>query len=117
MFAALLCGLTGIAGGMVLGPLFLTYHMRPQVMSGTNQYITMIACLVVAIQFYLVGRLNTDFALIFGILTLVTAFIGIKGVNYYVKRTGKPSSILVILTVVITLALLSLPFKLLHYQD
>ena len=43
MLAAILCGSTGIAGGMVLGPLMLAYNMLPQVMSGTNQYITMIA--------------------------------------------------------------------------
>jgi uncharacterized membrane protein YfcA len=34
--AAILCGCTGIAGGMVLGPLFLSYGMIPSVMSGTN---------------------------------------------------------------------------------
>lgn len=34
--AAMLCGMTGIAGGMVLGPLFLKYNMIPQVMSSTN---------------------------------------------------------------------------------
>ena len=34
--AAGLCGMTGIAGGMVLGPLFLTYNMIPSIMSGTN---------------------------------------------------------------------------------
>jgi uncharacterized membrane protein YfcA len=28
--------MTGIAGGMVLGPLFLSYNMLPQVMSSTN---------------------------------------------------------------------------------
>jgi len=47
MIAAILCGMTGIAGGMILGPLFLTYNMVPQVMSGTNQYITMIASIAV----------------------------------------------------------------------
>jgi hypothetical protein len=49
MIAAVLCGCTGIAGGMVLGPLFLRYNMIPQVMSGTNQYITMVASISVAI--------------------------------------------------------------------
>ena len=29
MIAAVLCGMTGIAGGMILGPLFLTYNMVP----------------------------------------------------------------------------------------
>lgn len=48
MMAAVICGCTGIAGGMVLGPLFLKYNMIPQIMSGTNQYITMIASISVA---------------------------------------------------------------------
>lgn len=29
LIAAILCGCTGIAGGMVLGPLFLKYNMHP----------------------------------------------------------------------------------------
>ena len=49
LVAAVLCGCTGIAGGMVLGPLFLKYNMHPSIMSGTNQYITMIASISVAI--------------------------------------------------------------------
>ena len=36
MFAATLCGCTGIAGGMVLGPLFMKMGMKPSVMSATN---------------------------------------------------------------------------------
>ena len=58
LIAAVLCGLTGIAGGMVLGPLFLSYNMLPTVMSATNQYITMIASISVCIQFFLLGTLN-----------------------------------------------------------
>jgi len=36
MLASILCGMTGIAGGMVLGPLFLKYNMVPIIMSSTN---------------------------------------------------------------------------------
>jgi hypothetical protein len=53
--AAVLCGMTGIAGGMVLGPLFLSYNMIPQIMSNTNQFITMIASLSVTVQFIMRG--------------------------------------------------------------
>jgi hypothetical protein len=45
MVASMLCGMTGIAGGMVLGPLFLSYKMNPQVMQSTNQFITLVASL------------------------------------------------------------------------
>ena len=58
MIAAMLCGMTGIAGGMVLGPLFLKYNMLPTVMSATNQYITMVASIAVVIQFWFLNKLN-----------------------------------------------------------
>jgi len=109
MIAAVLCGCTGIAGGMVLGPLFLKYNMIPQVMSGTNQYITMIASISVAIQFIYIGQMNFSFAILFGFLTLIAAYTGITAVNYYVKRSGKQSVIAILLVIVLTLALISLP--------
>lgn len=109
MIAAVLCGCTGIAGGMVLGPLFLKYNMIPQVMSGTNQYITMIASLSVAIQFIYIGAMNFQYAILFGFLTLIAAYTGITAVNIYVKRSGKQSVIAILLVIVLTLALISLP--------
>lgn len=89
MIAAGLCGMTGIAGGMVLGPLFLTYNMIPQMMSGTNQYITMIASISVAAQFAGINALNPWYSLLFGVITVICAFIGIQSVNIYIAKTGK----------------------------
>ena len=110
MVAAIICGMTGIAGGMVLGPLFLTYNMLPTVMSATNQYITMIASISVVIQFVYLGQLDCPYAALFGVVAFIAAFIGIKGVNIYMqKHGGKQSVITVILTVVLIFALLSLP--------
>jgi len=51
MIAAILSGICGIAGGMIIGPLFLSFGMLPQVMGGTNQFITMIASISVTLQF------------------------------------------------------------------
>lgn len=87
--AAVLCGLTGIAGGMVLGPLFLSYNMLPTVMSGTNQYITMIASISVVIQFLNLGMLNVEMSIFFGAIALVSAFTGIKAIDIYVKKSGR----------------------------
>ena len=111
LVAAVLCGCTGIAGGMVLGPLFLKYNMHPQVMSGTNQYITMIASISVAIQFAWIGDMMWPFAILFGAITLVAAYIGIQSINWYVKKSGKQSVIAFMLVLVLVLALVSLPIK------
>ena len=74
MIAAVLCGCIGIAGGMVLGPLFLKYNMIPSVMNETNQYITMIASLSVPIQFMYIGAMNFQYAALVGCLTLIAAY-------------------------------------------
>lgn len=111
LVAAVLCGCTGIAGGMVLGPLFLKYNMHPQIMSGTNQYITMIASISVAIQFAWIGDMLWPFAIIFGAITLVAAYIGIQSINWYIKKSGKASIIAFMLVLVLVLALVSLPIK------
>ena len=111
MIAAILCGCTGIAGGMVLGPLFLSYNMLPQIMSGTNQYITMIASISVAVQFFQLGELNMNYALMFGVITIICAFVGIQAINMYVARSGKQSIIAILLTVVLIMAVVSLPIN------
>ena len=87
--AAVLCGMTGIAGGMVLGPLFLRYNMLPQVMAGTNQYITLVASFSVMLQFAYAGTLNIHYSIMFGVLTVISAFCGIHLVNIYVAKSGK----------------------------
>jgi len=89
MIAATLCGFTGIAGGMVLGPLFLSYNMVPQVMAGTNQYITMIASIVTAFQFIYIGDLLWAYAAFFGVMTIISAFFGLKALNMYIAKSGK----------------------------
>jgi len=80
MLASILCGMTGIAGGMVLGPLFLKYNMVPIIMSSTNQYITLLASFSVFIQFALAGEVTWDWAICFGLLAFLSAFIGIVGI-------------------------------------
>jgi uncharacterized membrane protein YfcA len=77
MIAAILCGMTGIAGGMVLGPLFLTYNMVPVIMSATNQYITMIASISVVVQFIYLDQLYWKYSTLFGAVTILAAYTGI----------------------------------------
>ena len=111
MVATILCGLTGYGGGMVLGPLFLTYNMVPLVMSGTNQYITMIASMATTFQFVYMDQLYWGYAGLSGLITFFSAFCGIYFINIYVKRSGKQSIITIFLALELILGLLSLPLK------
>ena len=111
MVAAILCGCTGIAGGMVLGPLFMAYGMNPQVMAATNQYITMVSAVSVALQFALMNDMLWPFAGIFGVATIFAAFLGIRAVQWYIQSSGKESIIALLLIIVLCVALISIPIK------
>ena len=51
------------------------------------------------------------FAIMFGVITIVAAYIGIQSINWYIKKSGKSSIIAFMLVLVLVLALVSLPIK------
>jgi len=52
------------------------------------------------------------YAILFGMITLVAAYIGITGINWYVKKNGgKESIIAFMLVLVLVLAFVSLPIN------
>ena len=71
----------------------------------------MVASICVALQYFYLGAANPWYSLLFGSMTLVCAYTGIKMVNVYIARSGKQSVIMVILTICLVLALVSLPIK------
>lgn len=84
MFAATLCGCTGIAGGMVLAPLFFAYNMIPEVVAGTNQYISMVATLSVTFQLIYLGKLDYRYGILSAIVCTLSAWLAIKTINDYI---------------------------------
>ena len=61
--------------------------------------------------------MNPYYALLFGGMTFISAYIGIKAVNVYLKKTGKQSRILICLIICLTLALVSLPINYILKQN
>ncbi|TNV78400.1 hypothetical protein FGO68_gene12330 [Halteria grandinella] len=83
--AGMLGGIVGIAGGIILGPLFLQMGMLPVVVAATNQYLALISTTSVTSQFIQVNRL--------------------------VKITGKQSIIVFTLALVLGISFIALPLK------
>jgi hypothetical protein len=71
----------------------------------------MIASISVASQYIFMEQLNIYFSGLFGLITIVAAYVGIKSVNTYIEKSGKQSIIAIILVIVLILSLVSLPFK------
>lgn len=71
----------------------------------------MIASISVAAQFAGINALNPWYSLLFGVITIICAYVGIQSVNIYIAKTGKQSRILICLIICLTLALVSLPIN------
>lgn len=71
----------------------------------------MIACFATAIQFVYIGDMMYWYAAFFGCITLISAFTGLKAINWYTEKSGKESVIAIILVGVLTLAILGLPLN------
>ena len=65
-FAGILGGMVGIAGGTLLGPVFLSLGVLPMIAASTNQYLVMISTVSVTIQFIYMGVLNIPYTLYLG---------------------------------------------------
>jgi len=75
--AGIMGGIVGIAGGIILGPLFLSMGMLPTVVSATNQYLALISTISVTSQFLYMDILNIPYALSIGIFQIAASYIGI----------------------------------------
>lgn len=82
-------GIVGIAGGIILGPLFLSLGMLPVVGAGTNQYLALISTIAVTGQFLYIGILNIPYALAVGIFQVIASYLGVTQANRVVKLTGR----------------------------
>jgi len=58
-------------------------------MSGTNQYIAMIASVAVTVQFIYLKKVHLYYAIYYGTISVGGAIVGISLTNTYTKRKGK----------------------------
>ena len=64
---------------MVIGPLLLELHVLPQVASATSTVMVLFSSSSAAVAFAATGRLNLEYAAIFGGVCLASALIGAPG--------------------------------------
>ena len=75
--AGFLGGIVGIAGGVILGPMFLAMGMPPVVVGATNQYLALISSISVTTQFVFIGKLNLPYAIALALPTIFSSYIGL----------------------------------------
>lgn len=104
--AGMVAGCLGIGGGMILGPLFLSLNLHPQVVTATTGFMLLWTASAGTIQYLTVGKLPWRFALFFGMFGVLGGQIGQRVVKRIVGRTGRPSIVIFLLGSIIALAVL-----------
>lgn len=102
--AGIVAGLIGIGGGMVLGPLMLVMGINPRVSTATTATMVVLTSSSVAVIFVTSGIVPWQYAALFFSICLFGSILGKSKIDGYVKKTGRPSLLILILAVIIALA-------------
>lgn len=93
LLAGMLGGMLGIGGGMIINPMLIEVGMHPQVTAATSSFMIFFASSMSVLQFWLLGRIPMDFALLFGALCFVFSCVGIGVLQAAIVKYGRPSVI------------------------
>ncbi len=102
--AGFFSGMVGFGVGMILGPFMLIMGIEPRVSSATNASMIMPTASIVAIVFVVSGYVPWSYAVFFFFVCFLGALFGKAKIDAYVKRTGRPSILIIILAVIIALS-------------
>ena len=97
----ILSSFVGIGGGIIYNPVIIGFGVHPSVSGATGMYMVLLGTFATSFQFFLLGMLPYDYSIAFGLLVIFATFVGIYTVNIAMKKNGKPSYLVFLLSGVI----------------
>jgi len=108
LLAGVTAGLLGIGGGMVIGPLFLSIGMEPQVGTSSCAFMILWTAFTGVVIYGVDDHLGAELALWCVGFGFISGQIGQRLVNTMLKKTGRPSYVVFLLGSIIGLACLAM---------
>jgi len=102
--AGLLAGLLGIGGGVIFSPVMLEFGVLPEVAAATSSFMILFTSLAAIIQFSILGRIITDYAIWFGIIGFLCSLLGQAFLTRLVKKYQKTSFIVFCISAIIAVS-------------
>ena len=106
LIGGIVAGMLGFGGGMVLNPLMLDMGINPLVSSATSSVMVLFSASAATFAFAVSGRLNYQYALVYGGICAVASIFGVAVISRSVRRSGKGSRIVFILAFIISVGAL-----------
>ncbi|KAJ7538546.1 hypothetical protein O6H91_11G053900 [Diphasiastrum complanatum] len=110
LLAGILGGMLGIGGGMIINPILLEIGMLPQVTAATSALLVFFSSSLSVVQFWLMGRIPIEHAIIFAILCFVFSGLGLLTLQRVITRYGRASLIVFCLSFVMGLSAILMGF-------
>ena len=108
VLAGVTAGLLGIGGGMVIGPLFLSIGMEPQVGTSSCAFMILWTAFTGVVIYGVDDHLGAELALWCVAFGFISGQVGQRLVNTVLKKTGRPSYVVFLLGAIICLACLAM---------
>jgi len=102
-------GALGLGGGVIYNPALLALGVPPKVSSATGMYIVTFSTFASCCIFMIAGSLTMDYALWIGAWGVLGAIAGLLIVDWLMKKLGRQSIIVIVLTVVLGISVIIVP--------
>jgi len=93
ILAGFLGGNLGIGGGMIINPLLIEIGMHPLITAATTAFMVFFSSSLSVIQYWLLGRLPVDFAVLFAAICFIFSLVGLRIVQHAITKFGRCSVI------------------------
>lgn len=97
----IMCSLLGIGGGELMGPLLLSYHLLPQVSTGTTSMMSFLTSANNIVHYAILGKIDVKVGGILYGVGLVAGLIGRQGALHFTVKYGRNSFLIFMLLAVL----------------
>ena len=105
----LIVGLLGIGSGVIIGPLLLSLGVRPEVSTISSSFSIFISSGIAAVQFFIIGELDINYAAWFFGISIIGSIIGILILRKIAIKRKRVSILVICIGVILLLSLIIIP--------
>lgn len=98
-----------VGSGMVQSPVLLSLQVSAQVTSATALFLVTFSAFLGAIQFWLAGVTNLEYAAYLDLIAVLASVVGVQAVNWAVRRFKRTSLVVMLLVGVAAVSLVIVP--------
>ena len=102
-------GALGLGGGVIFNPYLIGMGVPPKVSSSTGMYLVMFSTTAATVVYILAGKLDILYGVWMAAWSILGSVTGLFGANWYMKKFGRQSIIVICLTFILFLAVVGQP--------